>query len=145
MMSHGTTKAAFRKATSAIGIAVLTVAASTLSITPAWGADGPSGTVKIITWINPPAVAAFKKIDAEFEKAYPNVKVQLQTAANVTTGYLTLLSTTVDSASADIVTSTFEIQPLPLKPTRATMNSMQYWASSNVVLSLNGQPWMKTF
>jgi ABC-type glycerol-3-phosphate transport system substrate-binding protein len=67
---------------------------------------------KIITWINPPAVAAFKKIDAEFEKAYPNIKVQLETAANVTTGYATLLATTVEAATADIVTSTPEIQPL---------------------------------
>ncbi len=146
MKSHGTTKAGFRKATSAIGIAVLTVAASTLGTTPAWGAaSGPSGTVKIITWINPPAVAAFKKIDAEFEKAYPNITVQLETAANVTTGYASLLTTTVDAASADIVTSTFEIQPLPLNPTRANMNEMQYWASSNVFLPLNGQPWLKNF
>ena len=76
-MSHRTTRAAFRKAPSAIGIAALTLAASTLSITPAWGAaSGPSGTVKIITWVNPPAVSAFKKIDAEFEKAYPNIKVR---------------------------------------------------------------------
>ncbi|MGA3218958.1 MAG: extracellular solute-binding protein [Acidimicrobiales bacterium] len=144
-MSHGTTKAAFRKATSAIGIAVLTVAASTLCIAPAGAASGPSGVVKIITWINPPAVAAFKKIDAEFEKAYPNIKVQLETAANVTTGYATLLATTVEAATADIVTSTHEIQPLPLNPTRENMNDMQYYASSNVFLPLNGQPWLKTF
>ena len=72
MKSHGTTKAGFRKATSAIGIAVLTVAASTLGTTPAWGAaSGPSGTVKIITWINPPTVAAFKKIDRGVRKGVP--------------------------------------------------------------------------
>lgn len=145
-MSHATNKTAFRKATSAVGVAALTIAASTLAIAPASSAaSGPSGVVKIITWINPPAVAAFKKIDAEFEKAYPNVKVELQTAANVTTGYATLLTTTVDSASADIVTSTFEIQPLPLHPTRANMNELQYWASSHVFLPLNGQPWLKNF
>ena len=63
----------------------------------------------------------------------------------MTTGYASLLTTTVDAASADIVTSTFEIQPLPLNPTRANMNEMQYWASSNVFLPLNGQPWLKNF
>ena len=78
-------------------------------------------------------------------KQYPNVKVTLETEANVTAGYVTLLATSVDSSSADIVTSTNEIQPLPLKPTRANMNPMQYWASSNVFLPLNGQPWLKNF
>jgi raffinose/stachyose/melibiose transport system substrate-binding protein len=108
-------------------------------------ASGPSGSLKIITWVNPPAVQALTQIDNEFMKQYPNVKVTLETEANVTAGYVTLLATSVDSSSADIVTSTNEIQPLPLKPTRANMNPMQYWASSNVFLPLNGQPWLKNF
>jgi len=147
MIFHQANSVFSRRRGTAIGVAALTTAASMFSIAPAaWGAaSGPSGTLKIITWINPPAVKALTQIDSEFEKAYPNVHVHLTTAANVTTGYATLLTTTVDAASADIVTSTFEIQPLPLKPNRANENEMQYWASSNVFQSLNGEPWLKNF
>ena len=98
--------------------------------------------MKIITWVNPPAVQLSPRSTTS-SKQYPNIKVTLETEANVTAGYVTLLHTSVDAASADIVTSTNEIQPLPLKPSRANMNPMQYWASSNVFLPLNGQPWLK--
>ncbi|HEX3923019.1 MAG TPA: hypothetical protein VHY31_12095, partial [Streptosporangiaceae bacterium] len=80
------------------------------------GSSGSSGssTLKIITWENPPAVAAIKKIDAEFHKKNPNITVDLQTAANLTGPYETLLNTTVDANSADIVSWYPPVQPLPL-------------------------------
>ena len=145
MIFHRTKRISFRvTATTAIGVAALMAAGSTVPAASAQ-ASGPSGSLKIITWVNPPAVQALTQIDNEFMKQYPNVKVTLETEANVTAGYVTLLATSVDSSSADIVTSTNEIHPLPLKPTRANMNPMQYWASSNVFLPLNGQPWLKNF
>jgi raffinose/stachyose/melibiose transport system substrate-binding protein len=145
MIFHRTKRISFRvTATTAIGVAALMAAGSTVPAASAQ-ASGPSGSLKIITWVNPPAVQALTQIDNEFMKQYPNVKVTLETEANVTAGYVTLLATSVDSSSADIVTSTNEIQPLPLKPTRANMNPMQYWASSNVFLPLNGQPGLKNF
>jgi len=145
MIFHRTKRISFRvTATTAIGVAALMAAGSTVPAASAQ-ASGPSGSLKIITWVNPPAVQALTQIDNEFMKQYPNVKVTLETEANVTAGYVTLLATSVDSSSADIVTSTNEIQPLPLKPTRANMTPMQYWASSNVFLPLNGQPWLKNF
>jgi raffinose/stachyose/melibiose transport system substrate-binding protein len=127
-----------------MGIAALTAATVTVP-TAAWAASGPSGTLKIITWVNPPAVDALTKIDKEFEQKYPNVTVQLQTEANDTTGYATLLTTSVDSGSADIVTDVNSIQPLPLNPTRATMSQTEFWASSNAYLPLNNQPWIHDF
>src|ERR1019366_7494384 len=99
-----------------------------------------SSTLKIITWVNPPAVQALTKIDAEFHAKYPNITVQLQTATGVVTGYATLLQTTVDANSADIVPrggNAVEVQPLPLKPTKANMSPLQYWATTNVFLPLN--------
>jgi raffinose/stachyose/melibiose transport system substrate-binding protein len=145
MSLHRTQNTSFRlkAATVVIGVASLTVAGSTFST--AASASGPSGSLKIITWVNPAAVQALTKIDNEFMKQYPGIKVQLETEANDTAGYLTLLQTSVDASSADIITSTNEIQPLPLHPSRANMNPMQYWASSNVFLPLNGQPWVKNF
>jgi len=101
--------------------------------------------VKIITWVNPPAVTALTKIDAEFQQKYPNIKVQLVTEANTTAGYGTLEETTVDANSADIVSSAYDVQPLPLNATKANLNQFQYWATNNVFLPLNNQPWLKDF
>lgn len=139
-------KASYRlKAATAMGVAALT-AAGVATPTAAFAAtSGPSGTLKIITWVNPPAVAAITKIDKLFEQKYPNVTVQLQTAANVTAGYATLLSTTVDASTADIVTNVNSIQPLPLNANRTTMSPTQYWAASNVYLPLNNEPWIHDF
>ena len=146
-MSHNRSKKASHrlKAATAIGVAALTASGAALPGTASAATSGPSGTLKIITWVNPPAVAAITKIDQLFEQKYPNVKVQLQTAANVTAGYATLLSTTVAANTADIVTNVYQVQPLPLHPTRTTMLPTQYWASSGVYLPLNNEPWIHNF
>ncbi|MBO0776389.1 MAG: extracellular solute-binding protein [Actinobacteria bacterium] len=103
------------------------------------------GTLKIITWVNPPAVAAIKKIDAEFEKANPGVKVSLGTAENVNGPYKTMLQSTVSSTSADIVTNVTQAQPMPPKPTTSNMTAWQNWTSHGVFAPLNGQPWLKDY
>ena len=111
-------------------------------------ASAASQTLKIINWVNPGANQAFEKINAEFENKYPNIKVQYITAANTAGPYLTLLETTVDSASADIVTwgsGNTEVQPMPPHPSRSTETLFQYWATHNVFLPLNGQPFLKNF
>ncbi|HEY1639420.1 MAG TPA: extracellular solute-binding protein [Streptosporangiaceae bacterium] len=112
------------------------------------GSSGGSGgqvTLKIISWVNPPANKAFNKIDAEFEKKYPSIKVQYQLAANTAGPYETLLQTTVDSHSADIVTTNTPFQPLPPNATRATESTEQFWATHDVFEPLNGQPWLNNF
>ena len=107
------------------GIAVLTIGATALagcsssgssSGGSSTGGNADSGTLKIITWVNPPAVSALTAINKEFEAKYPKIHVQLQTAVNVATGYANLLQTSVNSSSADIVTTVDQLQPLPLKP-----------------------------
>ncbi|HEU5390284.1 MAG TPA: extracellular solute-binding protein [Streptosporangiaceae bacterium] len=107
------------------------------------GGNADSGTLKIITWVNPPAVAALTAINKEFEKKYPKIKVQLQTAVNVATGYANLLQTSVNSSSADIVTTVDQLQPLPLHPTRKSMTPTQFWSTNDVFADLSGQPWAK--
>jgi raffinose/stachyose/melibiose transport system substrate-binding protein len=109
------------------------------------GGSGGAVTLKIISWVNPPANQAFKKIDAEFEKKYPNIKVQYQLAANTAGPYETLLQTTVDSHSADIVTTNTPFQPLPPNATRTTESTEQFWSTHDVFEPLNGQPWLKNF
>lgn len=119
------------------------LAAACGSSSPA--ASGKSQTLQIITWVNPPAVKAFQTIDTEFHKKYPNITVDLRTAANVNGPYKTLLETTVDAHSADIVTNVTPFQPLPPNPTRANMTSLQYWATHGVFAPLNGQSWLQDF
>lgn len=104
-----------------------------------------SGTLKLITWENPPAVTAFKKIDAEFMKAYPKAKVKLGTAANVNGPYKQLLQTSVDSGTADIVTWVQQLQPLPLKITSTNLTPWQKWTTSGVFTPLNGQPFLNDY
>jgi raffinose/stachyose/melibiose transport system substrate-binding protein len=107
-------------------------------------ASGPS-TLKILTWENPPAVSAFKKIDAEFHKKYPNVTVDLETAADLTGSYETLLDTAVDAGSADVVSWYPPVQPLPLKPTRSNMTTWQFWSTQGVFASLSGSSWLSDY
>jgi raffinose/stachyose/melibiose transport system substrate-binding protein len=106
---------------------------------------GGSQTLKIITWVNPPAVTAIKKIDTEFHQKYPKISVQLQTAANVNGPYETLLQQTVDSGSADIVTDVAPFQALPLKPTRTNMTPYQYWSTTGVFAPLNGNSFLHDY
>jgi raffinose/stachyose/melibiose transport system substrate-binding protein len=146
-MSHyeGKKSRSWLKGATAIGAAALTAAGVTIPSTAFAATSKISGTLKIITWVNPPAVTALTKIDKEFEQKYPGVTVQLQTEANDTAGYATLLETSVDSGSADIVTDVNSIQPLPLNANRTTMSQTEFWASSNAYLPLNNQPWIHDF
>jgi raffinose/stachyose/melibiose transport system substrate-binding protein len=109
------------------------------------GGSGGSTTLKIITWVNPPAVSAINSIDAEFHKKYPNINVKLQTAVNVNGPYETLLQQTVDSGSADIVTSVTQLQPLPLNPSRKNETPLQFWTTSGAFAPLNGQSFLSDY
>jgi raffinose/stachyose/melibiose transport system substrate-binding protein len=123
-------------------VALLAAACSSGGGSPSSSA---SGTLKIITWDNPPAVSAIKAIDTAFQKKYPNIKVDLQTAANIEGPYQTMLETDVDAGSADIVSWYPPAQPLPLKPTRSNMTTWQFWTTNNVFLPLNGQSWLNDY
>jgi raffinose/stachyose/melibiose transport system substrate-binding protein len=130
----------------------LTVAAAACSSsssgsgsTGATGASGATTNLKIITWVNPPAVDAINKIDAEFEKANPNIKVTLQTAANVNGPYETLLQQSVNSDTADIVTSNFPLLPLPSNPTTQNTTPIQLYVTKGAFAPLNGQSFLSDY
>lgn len=145
-MQTGKRRTASRRAAAAIatiGLATAGLAACGSSSSSASGSG--AGTLKIITWVNPPAVKAINQIDAEFHKKYPDIKVQLQTAANVNGPYAQLEETTVDSSSADIITNVLPVQPMPLSPSRNKESNFQFWASNGVFQSLNGQSFLKDF
>ncbi len=100
--------------------------------------------INLITWVNPPAVAVLKKINAEFEKAYPGYTVNYQTTADVTGGYATMQQTAVQGGTADIM-GTFPFQPLPFNMNQNNLSPTQLWAIHGVFAPLNGQPWVKHF
>jgi raffinose/stachyose/melibiose transport system substrate-binding protein len=129
-----------------IGVALLTV----VGLAAGCGSSGSSGsshgqTLKIITWVNPPAVKALQQIDAEFEKANPGVTVDLGTAVNVNGPYKTMLQQTVDASSADIVTNVTQLQPLPPKVTSTNVTSWQTYTMHSVFAPLNSQPFVKDY
>jgi raffinose/stachyose/melibiose transport system substrate-binding protein len=126
-----------------VGLAAAGLAACGSSSSSASGSG--AGTLKIITWVNPPAVTAITQIDNEFHKKYPDIKVQLQTAANVNGPYAALEETTVDASTADIITNVLPVQPMPLSPSRNKESNFQYWATNGVFQPLNGQPFLKNF
>src|SRR5580698_8669209 len=104
-----------RAGTAALVLLVVVALVAACSSSGSSGNSSSGQTLKIITWVNPPAVKALQQIDAEFEKANPGVKVDLGTAENVNGPYKTMLQQTVDATSADIVTNVTQLQPLPLK------------------------------
>jgi raffinose/stachyose/melibiose transport system substrate-binding protein len=130
--------------TAAFASAVALVAAACGSGGSSGGASG-STTLKIITWVNPAAVQAIKQIDTEFMKKYPNIKVSLQTAVNVNGPYQTLLQQTVNSGSADIVTSVTQLQSLPLHPSRSNETPWQYWSTNGAFAPLDGQSFVSDY
>lgn len=103
------------------------------------GASGGGKSLKIITWVNPPAVKVLNQIDSEFEKANPGVTVSLQTAANVNGPYETLLQQTVNSGSADIVTDNNPLLPLPKQLNNTNATPIQLWETNGQFAALNGQ------
>jgi raffinose/stachyose/melibiose transport system substrate-binding protein len=137
----------FRRRNRPLLAGALAVALALAAAACSSGGSSSSGSanLKIITWVNPPAVKAITAVDKEFEKKYPNIKVSLQTAANVNGPYETLLQQTVDSGSADIVTSVAPFQALPLKPTRKNMTPFQYWSTSGVFAPLTGQKFLSDY
>lgn len=107
------------------------------------GSQGSGGPLKIIMWVNPPAVAAVKKIDADFEQKY-GVKVDLQTMANDTSGYQTLQQTAVQGGTADIM-AIQPFEPMPANMSPDSLSKTQEWAVNKVFMPLNTQPWVSNF
>jgi raffinose/stachyose/melibiose transport system substrate-binding protein len=131
----------------AVAVTVVAAACSSGSGGSAGGSANTGGktTLKIITWVNPPAIQAINKIDAEFEKANPNITVKLQTAANVNGPYETLLQQSVNSGTADIVTSNFPLLPLPKTLSTSNTTPIQLYVTKGAFAPLNGQSFLNDY
>lgn len=101
-------------------------------------------TLKVITWVNPPAVTVLKKINVEFQRKYPNIHVVFQTAADRSGPYATLESTSIRGNTVDIM-GTGPIQPLPPHPSVTNLSNEQLWGTHGLYLPLNSQPWVNKF
>lgn len=134
----------------AIGSAAAAIAVAAAACSSGGGGGSSAsgsgnGNLKIITWVNPPTIQAFKQIDAEFEKANPGIKVTLQTAPNVNGPYKTLAQQAVNSGSADIITENFPFQPLPPNPTQSNETPVQFWGTNGAFAPLNGQSFLSSY
>ena len=128
-----------------VAVTVVAAACSSGGSSGSGGSGGATTNLKIITWVNPPAVQALNKIDAEFEKANPNIKVTLQTAANVNGPYETLLQQSVNSGTADIVTSNFPLLPLPSTLSTQNTTPIQLYVTKGAFAPLNGQSFLSDY
>jgi len=126
-----------------ISAIAITLTGGLVATIPAQAASS-NNVVNLITWVNPPAVAVLKQINAEFEKANPGYSVNYQTTADVTGGYATAQQTAVQGGTADVM-GIFPFQPLPYNMTQNSLSPTQLWAVHNVFAPLSGQPWVKQF
>ena len=130
--------ARLRFAQAAAGLSAVALSGAAI----AQGASAASGGhVSVIMWVNPPAVVALKKIDAEFEKTHPGIKVNLTTAVNEYTNYAALEKTSVEGTTTDIM-ATQAVNPMPVGGSSADLMPEQLWGTSGVYEPLNGQPWI---
>lgn len=127
-----------------LGVAV-TVLAAACSSGGSSGGSGGTTTLKVITWVNGPTITALNKIDAAFEKANPDIKVKLQTATDVNGPYQTLLQQSVNSGTADIVTSNFPLLPLPKTLTTSNTTPIQLYVTKGAFTPLNGQSFLSDY
>jgi raffinose/stachyose/melibiose transport system substrate-binding protein len=126
-------------------VIAVTVVAAACSSGASSGGSGGTTTLKIITWVNPPTITALNKIDAEFEKANPNITVKLQTATNVNGPYETLLQQSVNSGTADIVTANMPFLPLPKTLSSTNATPVQLWITKGAFAPLTGQSFLSDY
>jgi len=123
--------------------AVLTLAGNVAPAAPsAHAAQGPI-TLKLIQWNNPPAVAAIAKIDAAFEKQYPNITIQVSSVPSPQ--YAQLLTTRLSAKDVDILAQ----QALVGQPASWTPGLLkpqwQQFADAGLFMDLTNQPFLKRY
>lgn len=109
-------------------------------------APSGAGIVRVTTWFTSgPDFNALNQIDAAFEKKYPDIAVDLVTAPNNHGPYETLLETSVDAHTADVVMMDGTVNPLPHTLKRSTESPTQFWSLSGTFQPLNGESWLKNY
>jgi raffinose/stachyose/melibiose transport system substrate-binding protein len=108
--------------------------------------SGSSQTLTIAMWTNPAAVAQTQKVDAEFEKAHPGVKIKLQTAPTAASAWPTLWQSLVSAKSVDVLAQ-FPPTPHAYPPasTGIIPQGTPALIQSGQFVDLTDQPFMKRF
>lgn len=129
---------------SALFALLVTAALVALSGTvPAAHAAPAPITLKLIQWNNPPAVQAIAKINAEFQKKYPNVTVQVQSVPS--DQYSQLLTTRLSAKDVDILAQQALIgQPASWTP-GLQKPQWQQFADAGLFMDLRNQPFLKRY
>ncbi|MBO0882708.1 MAG: extracellular solute-binding protein, partial [Mycobacterium sp.] len=104
------------------------------------------GTLNIAMWTNPPAVDFVKKLDAEFEKQHPGVKVELKTAPTANNGWGTLFNSLLSAKSVDVLAD-YPRMPgaWPPPSTGIAAGSWNGMITSGQLTDLSKQPFMKNY
>jgi raffinose/stachyose/melibiose transport system substrate-binding protein len=100
-------------------------------------------TLKLIQWNNPPAVSAIAKINAAFEKQYPNITVQVTSVPS--DQYNQLLTTRLSAKDVDILAQQALVgAPAPWTP-HLLKPQWQQFADAGLFMDLSNQPFLQRY
>lgn len=135
----------YRRALAALAAVPLAVGLAACGSSSKSG-SGSSQTLTIAMWTNPAAVAQTQKVDAEFEKAHPGVKIKLQTAPTAANAWPTLWQSLVSAKSVDVLAQ-FPPTPHAYPPasTGIVPQGTPALIQSGQFVDLTNQPFMKRF
>jgi raffinose/stachyose/melibiose transport system substrate-binding protein len=122
-------------ATAALLVPVATASAARSSAAPI--------TLKLIQWNNPPAVSAIAKINAEFQKQYPNITVQVTSVPS--DQYPQIVTTRLSAKDVDLLAN-FALVGAPAPWTPGLVKPQwQQFADAGLFMDLTGQPFLKRY
>lgn len=134
-----------RIATAAAFVAIAAMATGCSYLGGGSSGGGDSETLKIFVHSNPPTDAGFKKINAEFEKENPGVKVEMTTAKGQ--DFFTVRNTRLTAKDVDITegSSSGGTQVLPSWVKGQEQNDWVKGLEAGNWVDLTDQPYLKNF
>ncbi|MFD1673872.1 ABC transporter substrate-binding protein [Alicyclobacillus fodiniaquatilis] len=129
-----------------IATTVLIAMGATVGCGNASGGGKSNGkiTLTISEWTNPPAIAATKKLDKEFEKAHPNVTINLVDAPTSGSAWTTLTNTEMKAHNVDVMAQYSISGQVPQSyMTGLQPSTLEEWIDAGDIKDLTNEPFMK--
>ncbi|MEY9932396.1 raffinose/stachyose/melibiose transport system substrate-binding protein [Catenulispora sp. GP43] len=127
-------------------VAATTAAACSSSKSSGSGSAGPTETLTIAEWTNPGAVDFTKALNAQFEKAHPNVKINFQNTATANGAWGQLSTSLLQSKSVDVLAQFAPTQKaFPPSFTSIKPGGPAALIEAGQLVDLKDQPFMKDY
>ena len=130
----------------ATAVAASTAAACSSSKSSPSSSSGPKVTLTVAEWTNPGAVDFTKQLNAQFEKAHPNVKVDFQSTATANGAWGQLTTSLLQAKSVDVLAQFAPTQKaFPPDFTNIKPAGAAALVEANQLTDLKDQPFMKNY